>query len=174
MQLTRLRSKNFIVLKGENSLRMSSFEVWINLSLSLCWRSYIDCALVQIWLHHKYTRGGERSNCGIRSSESRRVFVCIHARHAENRINQLFCGEPRLIIINLNVCCGGCCEADGTLSATARGCQKWNCSLNWYANVKNWSVVLNMKINSNFENKNSALQNMQIISKLFKYFWAQK
>lgn len=55
---------------------------------------------------------GERSNCGIRSSESRRVFVCIHARHAENRINQLFCGEPRLIIINLNVCCGGCCWAD--------------------------------------------------------------
>lgn len=120
------------LLQGENSLRMSSFEVWIN--LSLLWRSYRVC-----WCKFDCitnTECGERSNCGIRSSESRRVFVCIHARHAENRINQLFCGEPRLIIINLNVCCGGCCWADRPMAHSAttavRSSQKRNCLLHWY------------------------------------------
>jgi hypothetical protein len=98
----------------------------VDKSLSLSAEEVIDCAGANLIASQIYTAGSlrsarerERSNCGIRSSESRRVFVCIHARHAENRINQLFCGEPRLIIINLNVCCGGCCWADGTLSATA-------------------------------------------------------
>lgn len=43
--------KNCKLLQGENSLRMSSFEVWMNLSQL----KKLSSVLVQIWLHHKYS-----------------------------------------------------------------------------------------------------------------------
>jgi hypothetical protein len=125
----------YCFLKGENSLRMSSFEVWIN--LSLCWRSYrlcwckFDCITnihaasslrreVKLWYQEQWISS---SVCLHSRSPRWESYQSTVLRWAETHHHQFECMLWRMLLGWWHTLCH-------------RGCQKWNCSLNWYTNVK--------------------------------------
>jgi hypothetical protein len=90
---------------------MSSFEVWMDKSFSA--EEVIECAGANLIASQIYCARAERGQIVVSGAVN--LAECLFAfTLATLRIVSINCfavSRERLIIINLNVCCGGCCCA---------------------------------------------------------------